>query len=139
VQLDTPYGSAQVRWSILDDVFTLELTVPPNTRASVLLPGGDGEVLDVGAGSHRWTVTPDPELLAQWLPGTATTGPGPHSLMSDVAVEPTVMDAIISVGVKIMAVGGADVVGALTVQECIERAGLDDDEARRLLDAVAAL
>ncbi|MFM8303154.1 MAG: glycoside hydrolase family 78 protein [Actinomycetota bacterium] len=138
-RVDTPHGIAAVGWAIVDEALTLDVTVPPNTRASVIVPGGDGERLDVGAGSHSWTVPLDPATLAEWLPGTFAMRPGPHSLMSDVAVDPIVMDVIISVGVKVMAVGGADVVGALSVQELIEQAGLDDEEAQRLLDAVAAL
>lgn len=138
-RVDTPHGTAETRWEITDGRLTLHVTVPPNTRASVVLPGGSGEPLDVGSGSHSWTVTPDASVLAEWLPGTAGLRPGPHSLVGDVAVEPTVMDVIISVGVKVMGVGGADVVGALTVSELIERAGLDDEEAQRLLDAVEML
>jgi len=40
---------------------------------------------------------------------------------------------------KIVKIGSREEIGACTVQECIERAGLDADEAGRLLDAVAAL
>jgi alpha-L-rhamnosidase len=29
--------------------------MPPNTTATVILPGGDGEPIEVGSGTHRWT------------------------------------------------------------------------------------
>ena len=34
---------------------TVEVVVPPNTTASVTLPGGDAEPIEVGAGTHRWS------------------------------------------------------------------------------------
>ena len=39
---------------------TVEVVVPPNTTAQVTLPGGDGEPIEVGAGTHRWSY-PYPE------------------------------------------------------------------------------
>jgi hypothetical protein len=64
---------------------------------------------------------------------------GLQTILSDVFREPAVMDVIVSVGTKIMTIGSRDEIGACTIAECIERAGLDADEAARLLDAVAAL
>ncbi|MEI5519728.1 glycoside hydrolase family 78 protein [Streptomyces brasiliscabiei] len=53
--LATPYGEAEVSWSLADAELTVEALVPPGTTAEVLLPG-DGENREVGSGRHRWTV-----------------------------------------------------------------------------------
>ncbi len=50
----TPYGLAECAWRIEPGQITVEATVPPNTRASVTLPGGDGRTVEVGAGRYRW-------------------------------------------------------------------------------------
>jgi alpha-L-rhamnosidase len=52
-RLRTPYGPAACGWRIHDGQITVDATVPPNTTASVLLPGGDE--LTVGSGEHTWT------------------------------------------------------------------------------------
>ena len=51
----TPYGLAECAWSIEAEQITLQVRIPPNTTATVILPGGDGEPLEVGSGTHRWT------------------------------------------------------------------------------------
>jgi hypothetical protein len=73
------------------------------------------------------------------MPRYAPSRFGPHTLVDEVAGEPAVMDVIVSVGTKIVTIGSREEIGACTVQECIDRAGLDEDEAARLLAAVAAL
>jgi alpha-L-rhamnosidase len=52
-RLRTPYGPAACSWRIHDGQITVDATVPPNTTAAVLLPGGDE--LTVGSGEHTWT------------------------------------------------------------------------------------
>ena len=56
----TPYGMAESSWRIDGDTFELTVVVPPGTTATVVLPfGGDGaagDPIDVGSGTHRWTV-----------------------------------------------------------------------------------
>lgn len=51
----TPYGPATVTWRRDGEVLIVEASVPPNTTASVDLPGA-GEAFTVGAGRHTWTV-----------------------------------------------------------------------------------
>ncbi|HWQ12911.1 MAG TPA: glycoside hydrolase family 78 protein [Roseiflexaceae bacterium] len=51
----TPYGPASCAWRIEGGQITVEVVVPPNTTASVTLPGGEGAPIEVGAGEHRWT------------------------------------------------------------------------------------
>jgi alpha-L-rhamnosidase len=54
-RLDTPYGIASSAWELGDGTVTVEATVPPNTTARVTLPGAL-EAIEVGSGTHRWTV-----------------------------------------------------------------------------------
>ena len=51
---DTPYGSAASAWRIEGEEIEVTATVPPNTTATVTLPGADGEPIEVGSGTHRW-------------------------------------------------------------------------------------
>ena len=57
----TPYGMAACAWRIAEDidgaVMTVEVEVPANTTATIHLPGVAGEILEVGAGRHRWSYT----------------------------------------------------------------------------------
>ncbi|MBN9393290.1 MAG: glycoside hydrolase family 78 protein [Chloroflexi bacterium] len=50
----TPYGLAESAWKLADGQFQLDAIVPPNTTATVVLPGHDGEALEVGPGAHHW-------------------------------------------------------------------------------------
>ena len=65
---DTPYGRLECRWSIeIDaDLFHMDLLIPPNSRARVVLPTpeklsqpaasrGDGDDLWVGSGRHHFS------------------------------------------------------------------------------------
>jgi alpha-L-rhamnosidase len=60
---ECPAGRIESWWRREDDVVQVGLTVPPNTRAVVILPGAgadagaDADVVEVGSGRHRWTVT----------------------------------------------------------------------------------
>lgn len=49
---DSPHGRIAVAWSLADGAFALDLTVPPGTRATVVLPSG--ETHEVGPGSHSF-------------------------------------------------------------------------------------
>ncbi|WP_376796408.1 family 78 glycoside hydrolase catalytic domain [Thermogemmatispora sp.] len=55
-RLQTPYGLAAVQWQIEDETFELQVVVPPNTTARIVLPGTDAPQAEVGSGSHRWRV-----------------------------------------------------------------------------------
>jgi alpha-L-rhamnosidase len=56
----TPYGLAECAWEIKDQQISVEVIVPPNTTASVILPGAEDEPIEVGSGRHRWTAPSDP-------------------------------------------------------------------------------
>jgi alpha-L-rhamnosidase len=51
----TPYGMAAVSWTIENGTITVEVDVPPNTTASVTLPGVGGASIQAGSGRHRWS------------------------------------------------------------------------------------
>jgi alpha-L-rhamnosidase len=54
---ETPYGTASVAWTLSGGTaFALEVTVPPNTTAEVVLPDGSAAV-EVGSGRHSFTAT----------------------------------------------------------------------------------
>jgi alpha-L-rhamnosidase len=54
---ETPYGTASVAWMLSGGTaFTLDVTVPPNTTAEVVLPDGSAPV-QVGSGRHSFSVT----------------------------------------------------------------------------------
>ncbi|HEY7296013.1 MAG TPA: family 78 glycoside hydrolase catalytic domain, partial [Dehalococcoidia bacterium] len=54
-RLRTPYGLAACAWQLEHDALTLELTVPVNSSATVVPPGG-GAPIEAGSGSHRWSL-----------------------------------------------------------------------------------
>lgn len=52
----TPYGMAESAWSVADGTLAVEVVVPPNTTATVALPGENApELSEVGSGTHRWS------------------------------------------------------------------------------------
>jgi alpha-L-rhamnosidase len=51
----SPYGRIHTRWSVEGSEFHLELTVPANTTATVMLPGAQN--VDVGSGTHTFLTT----------------------------------------------------------------------------------
>ncbi len=52
-ELDTPYGRAVSGWEKKDGKTELAVVVPPNTTATVSLPGGN-EPVRVSAGRHTF-------------------------------------------------------------------------------------
>jgi alpha-L-rhamnosidase len=59
--LDSPYGMIRSAWERSGDRFTLKLTVPPNTTATLELRGGSGKALRK---SHR-NITPNKGVLLE--------------------------------------------------------------------------
>ena len=54
----TPYGRASVRWDRAGDDIVVQLAVPANTEADVVLP--DGQRHTVGSGAHRFSCAAPP-------------------------------------------------------------------------------
>ncbi|MGY1650997.1 glycoside hydrolase family 78 protein [Geodermatophilus sp. SYSU D01119] len=54
---ETPYGTASVSWALTGGTaFALDVVVPPNTTAEVVLPDGSAPV-EVGSGRHAFACT----------------------------------------------------------------------------------
>jgi alpha-L-rhamnosidase len=51
---ETPYGSAVVSWRLDGDDFVCDVTVPPNTTATVALPITDATPAVVGSGTAHF-------------------------------------------------------------------------------------
>jgi alpha-L-rhamnosidase len=49
------YGEFKVAWRVEGENFSMVVTVPPNARAEVTVPGG--ETTEVGSGVHEFTRT----------------------------------------------------------------------------------
>jgi alpha-L-rhamnosidase len=52
----TPYGIAESGWRISEETIEIEAVIPPNTTATVSFPFGRQEPVEVGSGSHRWSI-----------------------------------------------------------------------------------
>jgi len=50
------YGWVRATWNVTDEGFNLEVRIPPNARADVVLPDGNNETLRVGSGTHGFAV-----------------------------------------------------------------------------------
>jgi len=90
----TPYGLVDVAWKIENGAFTLDLTLPANTSALVILPGADAPV-EVGSGVWRWT-TPyqDPDAR-----GPYTVDDLVSDLFFDPAARKTILATLEELGV----------------------------------------
>jgi alpha-L-rhamnosidase len=53
---DSPQGRIEVSWRVEDGVGTLELTVPRDAQAEIVLPGREAETLAAGAHTRSWEV-----------------------------------------------------------------------------------
>jgi alpha-L-rhamnosidase len=69
--LQTPYGLASCRWAVDGTQVSLELEVPPNTSALVVLPGHGGDQIMVGSGHHDWTYTVTDATAVEWADAPA--------------------------------------------------------------------
>jgi alpha-L-rhamnosidase len=55
----TPYGPAECRWEAAGDTLRVDVCIPPNASAEVVLPDGTKpgrERIEVGSGRHTWTI-----------------------------------------------------------------------------------
>ncbi|MFD2970280.1 glycoside hydrolase family 78 protein [Sphingobacterium bambusae] len=55
--LETPYGKVSVSWEIKNDLFSLKVSIPPNTRANIVLPQQDEDQKSLRVGSGTYTYT----------------------------------------------------------------------------------
>ena len=70
---DSPYGRIESNWKKEGDSFILDVLIPPNTTASVVLP--DATTQEVGPGSHhftcKWTPFVPPATAMESAPAKA--------------------------------------------------------------------
>jgi alpha-L-rhamnosidase len=69
-KLNTPYGKVASSWKINEGTFTINVTIPPNTTAKVIVPGTAESIEDTNDIKTISSETGDTELLVQ--PGTYT-------------------------------------------------------------------
>ncbi|KAH8594698.1 putative rhamnosidase [Bisporella sp. PMI_857] len=50
-----PYGQVRCEWEVKDGKFTIEILIPPNSKAEVKLPGQQ-DIKSAGSGRHRWSL-----------------------------------------------------------------------------------
>ena len=58
---DSPYGRIISEWKIDGDLLTMEVTIPANTTATIVVPGKNGDSHEVGSGHY--------EFISQGSPG----------------------------------------------------------------------
>ena len=51
---DSPYGRIISDWKIEDNQLTMDVTVPGNTSATIIVPGKNGETHEVGSGHYHF-------------------------------------------------------------------------------------
>ncbi len=84
----TPYGMVECNWRIDENNFKLEVIIPPNTSANVIL--SEGECVEVGSGRWNWNIPyQDPDSRG---PYTADDLVG--EIMSDKVARDAVMQTI---------------------------------------------
>ncbi len=65
-QHKTPYGMAATSWAINDGQIEVEVKVPANTTAEIILPGKESEPVEKGSGTYRWKYPfPHLDLISQ--------------------------------------------------------------------------
>ena len=86
----TPYGAAACDWKIEGDRLSVAVVVPPNTQASVWLPGLESAE-EVGSGTYHWEISYSQEKVRR---GPLTLESTVGELMDDAQTLPQVIAAI---------------------------------------------
>ena len=58
--LETPYGKASSHWTVKENKFVLNIEVPANTEADVILPDGNSQ--KVGSGAYTFEIVKPSQL-----------------------------------------------------------------------------
>lgn len=132
-KLHTPYGPAACEWSIDDETIDMQVTVPPNTRALVTIPGTELEPVEVGSGQWSWSSAyRDPDER------------GPYTVddpIGEILVDQSSRDAVLRALQEVGAAGFLTAVllnePSMTLRELIERLP-DRDEAVAQMNRVLA-
>jgi alpha-L-rhamnosidase len=70
---ESPYGLIETSWRLTDGRLSVAVTVPPGTKAEVLLP--DGRRHEVRTGTHRFDADLPTEMPTDKMPPATTTSP----------------------------------------------------------------
>ena len=90
----TPYGLAACTWKIAAGQLALEVVIPPNTTARVILPGSDAPPIAVGSGAWRWSLPyQDPDAR-----GPYTVDDQVGEIISDNAARTVMLDVLEQAG-----------------------------------------
>lgn len=54
-RFDSPYGRIVSEWKVEDDQLTMDITIPSNTSATIVVPGKNGGTHEVGSGHYQFT------------------------------------------------------------------------------------
>ncbi len=127
----TPYGLAECAWRLSGQTIEVEVVIPPNTTASVTLPGADTETIEVGSGTHHWSR----EVPAiAWPPVSLDSTLG--ALMEDMDAWTVATRRAPELG---GAGGGPGGFGGMSLRQLFSFRPLDDEARDALEAALAAL
>ncbi len=127
---DTPYGKVECRWTLQSGQFEMTVTIPPNTRAQVIVPGRESDLIEVGSGTWEWSTPFDPHYRA-----TFTVDDFVGDIMSNPATFATVMKTLAQLEAPSLVFGIMDAERGEPLRHIL---GLAGDGAERLTQAVAA-
>jgi alpha-L-rhamnosidase len=68
--LDSPYGTIKSEWELTGDRFSYDVTIPPNSSATLTLPANASEVNAIGAEVHTIPTTQPATAIYQLYAGT---------------------------------------------------------------------
>ncbi len=124
----TPYGMAECRWKLQTGKFDITVTVPPNTKALVTLPGRESTSIEVGSGTWQWSVPFDPNYRT-----TFTLDDFVGDIMSDKATYDTILKTLAQLEAPGIVFGIMDNERGEPLRHIL---GLAGDGADRLMQAV---
>ncbi|KAI9744892.1 MAG: hypothetical protein M1818_001817 [Claussenomyces sp. TS43310] len=65
VKFEGPYGTVKSGWRVKENQFLLSITIPPNSKALLTMPGEQKELIRVGPGQHSFSC---PYRAEDWPP-----------------------------------------------------------------------
>jgi alpha-L-rhamnosidase len=90
----TPYGLVECKWKIENDTIDLDVTIPPNITARIILPVSGSQPIEVGSGVWHWSAPyQDPDAR-----GAFTVDDLVGEIMSDAAARDAIFDVLDRLG-----------------------------------------
>jgi alpha-L-rhamnosidase len=129
----TPYGIAECKWKIDDGKFDLDVIIPANASALVILP--NGEQIEVGSGAWNWSVAyQDPDAR-----GPFTMDDLVGDILDDDAAREAILNVFDRIGIpgfyRNMVFDGKN----LNLRDALSMFPNYDDAVRAISDALADL